>query len=1204
MQGGRPEPPRAPPPPAGRRLARALGGLAAFVVALGLALSLGAPLVLRGRVLRWIVGRATASLCGSFTVEGGHFGWTLVPDVVLGRAVTVEVDGLRVAAPDGTEVLAAERLGARVTVARGPWRVVVDEAVATNGRWRLSMAGAAGGGFLDAFRALPAGGARAACFAPPPDRRAAGGKARRGVKADATGTRGTTGPLTISDLRLDGVDVDLDFPAWGLTLPAVHATGMLAVGAPGSAGLLFEARDAEARGGVLRVGSAGGHRTTRARFDDVVIGHVGITAERPTDLVLTVRRARTRGATLTGTAAFENILLLPGATLATAPPPAFALDARWEDAADALDHLEAEWLPRGATLEGVGLGGLITARLRGPFQALSGALTAEGPRAHIRATLEQGTRATVDVRATRIDVTPLLDASSRPLLGGVVRGELRASVALGARLADVEAAIDAAEISLARTGAGPRTVTFYVGPRDEAPVSTRDSLTLDLSRARFRGRTLALEGARASWAGVSARGALALELPTPAVPPAAATSPAAARLDATIAVTVTSLERFVPPATAAAHGSATVTIAGPLDHVRARVAFGRETRATIVGQTFRAPRAVDVAVDDGRALTLSPFVLTRVGGGSLEAHGRAEAGGALAGALRVDGFPLAQIPGLRGTRAPVALAPGRSLADALAGTLSARLAVAGTPEQPTLGGTIAVADVAFAGRTVGDGHFDVRARPDAVSVNGALGPSLSLEATVTRWRDGLAVDAKVSPRALALGPWLPPPFAGLPLAATGEARLALAPRAPLTVRGDLRVEGAGDDVALAGQLAGRRGAGTLRGRVELASARALWSPTLADADGALDVDLAASTSANGGPTLTGTVAIARALRLRPAMRRHARDSRDEPVERAGRAAKVDPLAEIGDIGVEAGGRLEIAGPRLHTPGLDVTAAGVRAHVSGDVDVDARAPLRSRLALAATARLDAATLARRVPLLEWATGAIEIDARATGEARDPAVDGRARFERLALRAAAAGWPTLTVDGTIEASGHTLHTRDLRVETGPAGVVTIGTPAAPASVQLATLDPLVVGALDVPVTGQGLQIGDARAALHIRDLDFRLRLVGDPATALALTGDVGVAGARLDAKRGAPAASGASRPWYTSLPPRLTLDLTVHGPANALVVAVPGPDVTVGFDCHVRASARGAALTGHLRGGTAYSRLALSVYDWLEPQDIRHCRVFKE
>jgi len=80
--------------------------------------------------------------------------------------------------------------------------------------------------------------------------------------------------------------------------------------------------------------------------------------------------------------------------------------------------------------------------------------------------------------------------------------------------------------------------------------------------------------------------------------------------------------------------------------------------------------------------------------------------------------------------------------------------------------------------------------------------------------------------------------------------------------------------------------------------------------------------------------------------------------------------------------------------------------------------------------------------------------------------------------------------------------------------------------------------------------------------------------------------------------------TSLPPRLTLDLTLHGPDDALVVAVPGPDVKLGFRCHVRATASGATLSGRLHGSTAYSRLALTVYDWLEPQDVRQCRVFKE
>jgi hypothetical protein len=58
----------------------------------------------------------------------------------------------------------------------------------------------------------------------------------------------------------------------------------------------------------------------------------------------------------------------------------------------------------------------------------------------------------------------------------------------------------------------------------------------------------------------------------------------------------------------------------------------------------------------------------------------------------------------------------------------------------------------------------------------------------------------------------------------------------------------------------------------------------------------------------------------------------------------------------------------------------------------------------------------------------------------------------------------------------------------------------------------------------------------------------------------------------------------------------------VVAVPAlPDVTVGFQCHLVANNRGAALSGRLRGSGLYSRAAVALYDWFTPGDLRGCQL---
>jgi hypothetical protein len=212
--------------------------------------------------------------------------------------------------------------------------------------------------------------------------------------------------------------------------------------------------------------------------------------------------------------------------------------------------------------------------------------------------------------------------------------------------------------------------------------------------------------------------------------------------------------------------------------------------------------------------------------------------------------------------------------------------------------------------------------------------------------------------------------------------------------------------------------------------------------------------------------------------------------------------------------------------------------------------------------------------------------------------------VALRPAASGWPALQLDGTIEASGHTVSTRGLRVQTPPVGELAIGAPASPASVEIVSFEPARLGRIDVPVSARGLRIGDASTPLEIGALDLGLRLTGDE-RALKLGGDVTVARARFDPKRGKPSAPGPSKPWYESLPPHLWLDLNIRGADDAFSVAVPVlPDVSVGFACHVSASKQGATMSGRLRGSTVYSRMALAIYDWFKPQDVRACRVLKE
>jgi hypothetical protein len=189
---------------------------------------------------------------------------------------------------------------------------------------------------------------------------------------------------------------------------------------------------------------------------------------------------------------------------------------------------------------------------------------------------------------------------------------------------------------------------------------------------------------------------------------------------------------------------------------------------------------------------------------------------------------------------------------------------------------------------------------------------------------------------------------------------------------------------------------------------------------------------------------------------------------------------------------------------------------------------------------------------------------------------------------------------------LRTSGLAIDVAGVGAVDVGRPAAPAQAELASLSPLRIGRVDVPFSGQHLVVGGPTSALEIPDLDADVRLTGDARGELKLSGEIAVAGGSYDTSRGRTSSKKskprATGPWYRILPPRLTLDLLLHGPRKAVRVAVPVlPDVNVDFQCHLVATSRGATLGGRLRGDGLYARAAVAIYDWLTPGDLRQCQI---
>jgi hypothetical protein len=1144
-----------------RRRVTWVAGVLVGLVALALVLP---PLILRGRVLRWVAARATSGLCGEFDLGDGHLGLSVMPDVLLGRPFAVELDEAHIRAPDGTELIGIARVTARVSIARHPWRIVLDDAVAEHGQWKLVDGGAPGARFVDAFRQVPAGGSRASCG----ERRPPGHGGGHALSSGST--------LVVRNLRLEEVDTELSFRDWGLKLPRARAHGTLAVGVPGSAGILFEARDVVAPGGSLRVGRVGTRGMTSATFDEVVISSVAAAAEHPTAIELTVGRARTGRSILSGKAEFEGVFPVPGRPRA---PPGMRLEAKWTDTADVLARLEAAWLPPGATLEQVGLGGVITARLDGPYKALTGTITADGAHGHLQATMENGRRAAADVRADGIELAPLLDERLHALFAGRASGRLRARVELAARAADIEATIDEAEVSIDRAarGFGPRHVSLRVGssPKGPSPVrlSTADTLALALERARLHADTLELDNWRLRWAGLSVRGRVALSLPA-----------TTGRLEATVDGSLTSLAAWVPPQICSARGSAKVLVSGPLDHLRAKLVFGPDTQVAFLGERFHAPRAPATATLHGREVSVSELRFTHDGGGQLAARVRGHLDRDLGGHLAIRSYPLSRVPAFGQIKLPDVLgAPRRSsLADVIEGTLDATLDVHGTLPRPSAKGTATVTGVSLAKRPLPDGRFGVHLWPLRATVDGAFGPTFSISGVGSSGPRGAAVTANVVFDGFAVAAWLPKPLDQLISKVTGRTTISVEPGLPPRAASTLHLSGPAGEVDFDGTRRGTSIRAAVRGHVELAGLRPVWSPALTNADGTIDVDLRGGIDYTNPrlDDLAGTVQISRALRVQP------------------RNARLILQAE-------PGGRILVDGPRFSTEGLAVTTPGARAELRGEVRIDVDDPARSPVALQASGQLDAGALARRIsiPLLASAAGDATFAVRARGEASAPSIDGQARFDGVELRPARAGWPTVRLDGSIEARGHTVSTRGLRVVTNPGGTLTIGGANGPASVEILSLQPPQLGRVEVPVTARGLRIGGPSSSLEIGALDLSVRLEGDD-HALTLRGDVGIARARFDPRGRKPAKAGPSRPWFESLPPHLTLDLTLHGVGDAVSIKIPMlPDVSLAFACHVDATHQGARLSGRLHGDGLYSRMAVTVYDWFKSEDVRACRVIK-
>jgi hypothetical protein len=1125
-------------------LARIGAGLAGAALLAALAL----PLLVRGPVARWAFSRAFRTMCGTIALANARVGWAAAVNLALGRPVSLVIDDLRIAGPDGQVVLAAARVEAAVAFHRGG-AIEVTRLRIAHGRWRLDL-DSDGLGTADAFRAVPLAG-RAACL----DRHAPRAAGPRG---------GGAGSLALRRVELSDLDTELTFDSWGMTLDGASAVGSLAVGGGGPV-LLFEVDGVTARGGSVRIGGPRSPWRTRVPFDDVGIRRVGVFGDAPTDLTLEVDHGTTGAARLTGQARFHNIFLAPGGRRPPGPPGLTA-DARWTNFGAALQRLEASWRPHGAWSRH--LGGDLRARVEGPFRAMEGTLQIQAARTQVTARLAGG-RADLQLALDGFDTTWMLDPALRPLLGGALSGRFHATARLAPTFAGLEAEIPDADLRLDRRRAprGPRRYELRIGTAARGGAGA-ETLRASIGRVRLAGGVLQLSRERIDWPGLTASLDAEVAFPVQAGPGPRARS----RVDVRGDVSVAALEDWIPGGIVSGPLRVDASARGTLERVDLQVGFPPPGAVTVLGQRFLLPRRIDAVA--GQDLRLSPFRLRRAAGGTIRVGGRIGRDDRLALAVGVRDLPVAGLPGLDRAGLP-----------RLGGILGADLSVTGSSRRPLLTGKLNVGGLEIARRRIGDLAANLRIAGGAGEITARVDPGLSLHARARRG-SGLSIDAEIEARDRPLGVWLPPPLAGAPLQATGRLALAYRWGAPITGDADLTVAGPGlAGVRLQAHVQGVDASAHLAGAVDVARWPQLWPRRVKSAAGVLNLDLALK-DALVRPRAVGTLQVARDLIVR---------------------AGAWPAA----VALAAGGRFDLDGDALTVHDVALATAGATARLDGRATLDFADLERTGLALDLRGEIDPGRFPIRLP------DGVSVGGRATVQARvgglvaarpGPRLDGQVRLAGLTVRLSPSS-PVVRGDGVVEAHGDRVETTGVDVQVQGVGAVRVGKPGEPAAARVVSLSPFRIGRVDVPFWGTNLKLGSPGSTFYLPDLDAALRLSGDARGELTLGGEVSVSGGVLAPSRssrpaprrggGKPRAAGA---WWRALPPRLTLNLDLLAVDKGIRVEVPVlPDVTVDLRCHLLASNRGATWSGRLHGAGAYGRAAVTLYDWLRPEDLRGCQL---
>jgi hypothetical protein len=1162
-----------------KRLAVALAIAIAALVVAGLAL----PLYLRGQRLASLVERSTASLCGTVRVQGGRVATTAVFDLLFGRATYFEINGLQAVAPDGEEVLVAARVSARVRIRWSPWRIDVHDLRLSSVRWLfVEHWEARRVDFVDVFRRVPRGSSRLVCLAPP---------APRSVTAPAPvrATPPTPPPsitMRVHNALLEDVDLRLDFKTWALVLQGTWAEGNIAFSTTGPGPpLTFEARGVEARrGGLLRVGLRDQRWAALIPFEHVLIDRYGTDEKAPADMVLDVGRASTGNAGLSGHARFTDVF--PWGRRSRIP--GLDLDARWSQVGDAVEALKRNW---GLSRRMPGrIDGDVTARLQGTFAALSGRLRAVGPRAELDLDLERSTRVAASVRLEDVQTDGMLDPGLTPVLAGRLSGHASAHVQLGRGPGGLSAAIDEATLRLDRTRRGPWPRRLTVSTHALPGLRSADELDLYFSGAELENGNLSLRELRGAVADAALRGSFTMRLldDRGAVvrPPLIEARGEARGLD---------LARL-PGGLVRGKLSMSGEIRGPSDALDIAARFPAGSAVQILGQPLALPERASARLLHGDQLELPRVRLGDLEHGALEVGGRVVFDGAIDAQLAVLRLPLERLQAL--------------IPLPIAGFIDSDLRVQGPVQRPRVAGEVAFSGIRVGETSFGDGAVTLVPKGEATVIEGRIVPALGVRGRLA-FPAGPSFSGQLELTELPLAPFLAavPGLSGQvsgtvdvrtgsSLSATaaltsvavayqrGGLHLAVENAGPVELRASerglslapLRLRGSGLDAVVEGSVAPAGVRGKLRGQLALASLAPALGPAIKESAGVLDVELEAQGPA-AAPALSGTASVREPLRVWPA-------------------------ALLVPVQVPAG-KLTFRGSRLDAQDLIVSLASVALHLDGSAQLGS--PLgRTTLDAQVRGTADGDQLARRLaPLLASGRGRATLSGHLGGTLAAPSFDGQAELAGFGVTLLGGPIELRSADGRIEAHGRTFSTSSLTLALGPSGRLQIGSPGAPAMVELASVDPPDVTRLSIGLRGRDLATNAPISGVRLNDVDLQLGFEQGPAGPLSISGDVWVDAATLVPKEmrparpaGAPLRRGAR--VAKELFPDVRLDVGVHSRGGGLEVLVPhAPDVAVTLDCRVVGPLRKPKVDGRAHGDGLYSRLAIFFYDVFTGAHVRRC-----